>query len=118
MANPASLTRLLQDHAPRVHCPTLILERHLKYAADRVARLAASFPNSRLLLFEGEQTLPYLGNVGEVVDAIRTFVSPASEAGSARRLWRHTRTRTRRAKRVQPASANAKWKSFASCPRD
>jgi DNA-binding NarL/FixJ family response regulator len=83
MANPASLTRLLQDHAPRVQCPTLILERHLKHAADRVARIAASFPHSRLLLFEGEQTLPYLGNVTEVVDAIRTFVSPSSEASNS-----------------------------------
>jgi DNA-binding NarL/FixJ family response regulator len=83
MANPASLTRLLQDQAPRVQCPTLILERHLKHAADRVARLAASFPNSRLLLFEGEQTLPYLGNVGEVIDAIRAFVSSSGEANSS-----------------------------------
>lgn len=74
-ATPASFTALVSEHAPNVRAPTLILQRRLRYAADRVARLAAAFPGGRLTLFEGEQTLPYLGNVREVVDAIAAFAA-------------------------------------------
>ena len=74
----------MNDHAPKVHTPTLIVQRRMRYAADRVARLAAAFPVGQLTLFDGEQTLPYLGNVREVVDAIVAFTTTArSTAGAA-----------------------------------
>jgi DNA-binding CsgD family transcriptional regulator/pimeloyl-ACP methyl ester carboxylesterase len=80
----SSFTSLVNDHAPKVHTPTLIVQRRMRYAADRVARLAAAFPVGQLTLFDGEQTLPYLGNVREVVDAIVAFTTTArSTAGAA-----------------------------------
>ncbi|MGH2633133.1 MAG: alpha/beta fold hydrolase [Tepidiformaceae bacterium] len=72
---PASFTKLVTEQAPQVQAPTLILQRRMRYAADRVKRLAAAFPAGQLMLFEGQQTLPYLGNAREVVEAIAAFTS-------------------------------------------
>ena len=79
-AGSSSLTTLVNEQAPKVHMPTLVLQRRMRYAADRVARLAAAFPAGHLTRFEGDQTLPYLGNVREVVDSIVAFTSSGSTA--------------------------------------
>jgi pimeloyl-ACP methyl ester carboxylesterase/DNA-binding CsgD family transcriptional regulator len=86
---PSSFTALLNDQAPKVRAPTLVLQRRMRYAADRVARLAAAFPAGQLVRFEGDQTLPYLGNVNEVVDAIVGFTSVGQVTAPVSRIIAH-----------------------------
>jgi DNA-binding CsgD family transcriptional regulator/pimeloyl-ACP methyl ester carboxylesterase len=63
----------LEEVARRVRVPTLVLQRKMRLAADRVARLVAALPDARLKIFEGESTVPYIGDVDAVVDAMATF---------------------------------------------
>lgn len=66
--------QLVEQYAPRVQAPTLVLQRHVRYAADRLATFAAAFPHGRLRVLDGTQTLPYQGDIRQVVEAISTFV--------------------------------------------
>lgn len=73
----------LEQMAGRVQAPALVLQRTMKFAADRVARLVAALPDARFQVLEGESTVPYLGDVDPVVGAIAAFAGApgAREAG-------------------------------------
>lgn len=66
--------KLIEQYAPLVQAPTLVLQRHVKFAADRLATFAAAFPDAQLRVLEGTQTLPYQGDIRQVVEAIGSFV--------------------------------------------
>jgi DNA-binding NarL/FixJ family response regulator len=60
-----------------VRMPVLIVQRRLKYSAERVAELAAGFPNARLQILDGEANVPYVGNARAVVDVMARFAGGA-----------------------------------------
>jgi class 3 adenylate cyclase len=70
------------DLLPQIQVPTLVMQRReSRLPVLSVARdLAARIPDSRLVLLEGSQPAPYLGDAGAVLDAIEEFLgSPKSE---------------------------------------
>jgi len=76
----------LMRRAPAVRVPTLVLQRKMRFAGERVARLAAALPDARLRILDGDTTVPYLGDAAAVVDAIVEFATPPdgrSRAGEA-----------------------------------
>jgi DNA-binding CsgD family transcriptional regulator/pimeloyl-ACP methyl ester carboxylesterase len=82
MAARARATPPLQvvaEWGPRVTAPALILQRKVRYAADRLRQIATALPDARLVILEGTRTLPYQGDVRAVVDAIAAFVGSTGE---------------------------------------
>lgn len=74
-----SMSAFASEVAPSVAAPALVLQRRMKYATERVARLVSALPNARLQVLDGEATVPYLGNVRAVVDAIAAFTGVSQE---------------------------------------
>lgn len=68
----------------RVQVPALVLQRKMKYAAERVARLVAALPGARLQVFGGESTVPYLGDANAVIEAMAMFTDAAGALAPVR----------------------------------
>jgi DNA-binding CsgD family transcriptional regulator len=73
---------------PSVRAPALVLHRrtirHPDLAISR--RLAASLPDSRLVVLEGESIAPFVGDSDSVLEAIEAFVLPAEHEHHQRQL--------------------------------
>ncbi len=69
-----------------IHAPCLVLHRRdAEWLSVDVAReLAASIPDARLVLVPGEATVPYLGDSGPVLEALREFQHADVEYAPAR----------------------------------
>ncbi|MCI0885571.1 MAG: adenylate/guanylate cyclase domain-containing protein [Chloroflexi bacterium] len=68
---------------PRISSPTLVLHRRELYFWDVQAsqNLAATIPDSRLVVLEGVASAPFLGDSDAVVAAIRDFLGEDEHAG-------------------------------------
>jgi DNA-binding CsgD family transcriptional regulator/pimeloyl-ACP methyl ester carboxylesterase len=73
---------------PSVKAPVLVLHRrslrHPELAISR--RLAASLPDARLVVLEGESTAPFVGDSDAVLQAIEAFVLPPERGYHPRQL--------------------------------
>lgn len=71
------------EHLPSVRAPTLVLhQRDVPWLPVSIAQdLASGIEGARLMLFDGESTAPYLGNIEAVLAAIEDFLEggPAAE---------------------------------------
>ncbi len=67
---------------PLVRCPTLVLHRRQVPTLDVavVKSLAARIADSQLVLLEGSSPLPFLGDRGSVLGAVRQFLGDEVEA--------------------------------------
>jgi class 3 adenylate cyclase len=75
--------RELLDEYTRIEAPTLIMQRTPSASNPAIADLAAAIPEARVRIFEGEETVPTIGNVGDVVDAMSEFVGIPGTTKSA-----------------------------------
>jgi pimeloyl-ACP methyl ester carboxylesterase/DNA-binding CsgD family transcriptional regulator len=68
---------------PLVQVPTLVVHRRsdraIPYSLGR--ELAAAIPDATLVPLEGSAHFPWVGDADSVVRSLRSFLSPASEAG-------------------------------------
>lgn len=71
--------------AGEIQAPVLVLQRKMRFAGDRVARLVAALPTARLQILEGESTVPYLGDARMVVEAIAAFAGAAGSPATMRK---------------------------------
>lgn len=74
------------DELSSIHAPCLVLHRRdVEWLSVDVARqLAASIPDARLVLVAGEATVPYLGDSGLVLEALREFQGADAQHLAAR----------------------------------
>ncbi len=70
---------------PSIEARTLVLHRpRLALVPDAVVReVAAGIPNSRLVLFDGENQYPWFGDADEIADAVEGFLGEAAESADA-----------------------------------
>ena len=63
------------DQLSSIHAPCLVLHRRdVEWlSVDAARQLAASIPDAKLVLVAGEATVPYLGDSGVVLEALREF---------------------------------------------
>ncbi len=63
------------DELSSIHAPCLVLHRRdVEWLSlDAARQLAASIPDAKLVLLPGEATVPYLGDSGPVLEALREF---------------------------------------------
>jgi class 3 adenylate cyclase len=81
--NEYDVTPLLSQ----VRSPTLVLHRRQFFLPVDVARgLAARIPDARLVLLEGEASLPFLGDVEAALQAIDEFLGEGQEPAAAPEL--------------------------------
>jgi len=68
---------------PRIHCPTLVLQRRAsRVLSTGVAHeLSARIPDSRLVVVEGRSLAPFIEDVDGVVSAIDGFLGEGLNAG-------------------------------------
>ena len=69
-----------------IHAPSLVLHRRdVEWlSVDAARQLASSIPDARLVLVAGEATVPYLGDSGPVLEALREFQGADVERTTAR----------------------------------
>ena len=69
---------------PNIKAPTLVFSRpNISWIPAESARnLAASIPNSRLSILEGESTAPYLGDTETVIATTQQFLASDQQASS------------------------------------
>jgi pimeloyl-ACP methyl ester carboxylesterase len=89
------LQQMAAAHVPTSHlltvarlvsAPTLVLQRTMRFAGERIGRLVAALPDARLQILEGPSTVPYLGDVRTVVEVMARFAG-----GSGDRAAPHAR---------------------------
>ncbi len=74
---------VIAEWGPRVSRPALILQRKVRFAADRLRMLATALPDARLVVLDGTRTLPYQGDVQAVVDVMAAFTRSAGSLAPA-----------------------------------
>ena len=83
----ASQTTDVTDLLPQVSMPTLVMHRRDVRIppVDDSRELAAHIPNARLVVFEGDAGIPYVGEVAPVLEAINEFLAEEAQPESAAR---------------------------------
>jgi pimeloyl-ACP methyl ester carboxylesterase/DNA-binding CsgD family transcriptional regulator len=75
------------EYLPKIVAPTLVVQRQQhSLGVDVAVGLAASIPDARLLVLDGESVAPYLGNTEAVIAAIEQFAAEEEPDGGACRL--------------------------------
>ncbi len=71
------------EFLPRISVPTLVLHRRENphVSVDSVTGLAARIKDARLVLFEGRESVPFLGDVDAVLQAVTEFLGLDATAG-------------------------------------
>jgi class 3 adenylate cyclase len=84
----AALEIDVTDLLPKIKSPTLVLHRRgiRGMTADASPRLASQIPNARLLVFEGESHMPFVGDMESVASAIDEFLGEGEEAAATPEL--------------------------------
>ncbi|MEE8346040.1 MAG: adenylate/guanylate cyclase domain-containing protein [Dehalococcoidia bacterium] len=69
------------DLLPKIKSPTLVLHRRgiRGMTADASPGLASQIPNARLLVFEGDSLVPFVGDMESVASAIEEFLDEGKE---------------------------------------
>jgi DNA-binding CsgD family transcriptional regulator/pimeloyl-ACP methyl ester carboxylesterase len=79
----------VRDELPRVRCRTLVLHRPgmALLPSGAAEHVAAAIPNAQLALFEGNSSVPYVGDWRAISRAVMKFLgmAPASKPGRAGR---------------------------------